>query len=169
MQLSWYSGRGVWVNIEGPDQGVCSEYALFAILPVTLWYITLCSNQFFHILMHHVYPKYSDRWAQANSADSDQTAQGAVWSGLRFFSFYHNVSDTQLGSQIELFKFSEEPDSQQNYSLSVYVLIICSGHWSCKRTAKALIILCWWAGWYGRSVSIYALKAQFHMARPNYI
>ena len=31
-------------------------------------------------------PKFSDRYAWANSADPDQTARGAVWSGSTLFA-----------------------------------------------------------------------------------
>ena len=40
------------------------------------------------VVVYHTDPKFSDRYAWANSADPDQTApRGAVWSGLHCLPF----------------------------------------------------------------------------------
>ena len=39
------------------------------------------------MIFYHNDPKFSDRYARANSADPDQTApRGAVWSGSTLFA-----------------------------------------------------------------------------------
>ena len=54
-------------------------------------------------------PKYSDRQAIANSADPDQIQQYmASDQGLNYFPLIKQILDSQTGSKIDLFKFTDK-------------------------------------------------------------
>ena len=62
------------------------KLSVSAVIEKIVGIIILAQQIFNNIKLTRNDPKFSDRYAWANSADPDQTALGAVWSGSTMFA-----------------------------------------------------------------------------------